>query len=218
MRNLFLTLLLINALAWAYQSWVLTPDKPVAALYIDQEYPRLQPLTRSAAVTAMETTAADEQNAVKCLKIGPIVGENDAIGISGKLGGRGIEVRRSTEPGQVWVGHWAQVAGLPSRQAAEAARDQLVAAGLKDSYIVTGGRELKISLGVFKSAESTAATVATARELGFETLVEERYQPGIQYWLAVRLTGGRELLAGDLRSDTGQILRTEAVPCGSEDT
>ena len=224
MRNLFMSLLLINALAWAYQSWVLEPDKPVAARHIDQGYPRLQLLARQGAGSAVPAEPALDnaaeaagENAVKCLKIGPIIGENDAISIAGNLGGRGIEVRRSAEQGQVWVGHWVQVAGLPSRQVAELARDRLVDAGLNDSYIVTGGSELKISLGVFKSTRSADAIVARARELGFETRIEERYQPGVQYWLAVRLAGGLELLAGDLRSDTGQILRTEVLPCSNPD-
>lgn len=215
MRNVLLSLLLINALAWAYQHWVIEPDAPVAAGYIKQDYPRLSQVRRAAAVPAgpAREAQAEREQVVICRQIGPIVGENDAISIARTLQGRGLAVRREARPGDIWVGHWVQVVGLESRQAAEAARDRLVAAGLSDAYIVAGADELKVSLGVFKSAASADSTLASARRLNFTTRMVERYQPGVQHWLTVELVGGRELQAGELRSGSGQILRTEVVPC-----
>lgn len=215
MRNLLLSLLLINVLAWAYQHWVIEPDAPVAAGHIEQDYPRLEVVVRvsESARILPDEPPVETEKAAKCRKIGPIVGKSEAISIAQTLQGRGLTVRRAALPGDIWVGHWVQVVGLGTRQAAEAARDRLIAAGLSDAYIVSGGDELKVSLGVFKSSSSAASTVASARQLDFTTRVVERYQPGIQHWLTVELAAGRELQAGDLRSDGGQILRTETVPC-----
>ncbi len=68
---------------------------------------------------------------------------------------------------------------------------------------------------MFKSSASSDSTVIKAQQLGFSTRIEERYQPGQVYWLTARLSEGRELKPGELRSDTGQILRTETVECAA---
>ncbi len=115
--------------------------------------------------------------------------------------------------GPIWVGHWVQVVDFKDRDAAEVAREALVRAGLRDAYIVPGADEPKLSLGVFRSADSAASTIRQARALGYTTRMDERYQPGTQYWLTVAMPDGRGFRAGELRSAGGQILRTEAVSC-----
>jgi hypothetical protein len=222
MRNLFLSLVLINALAWAYQSWVIEPDRSVGALHIEQDYPRLTAVKLSRTPVSEPTPVqVDESIIVEkeaiCLNIGPIAGENDAMSIAEGLRNRDVQVLQTSREGQVWVGHWVQVVGLSNRVAAEAARNRLIAAGLTDAYIVSGDAAPKISLGVFRSATSADSTVSRARAQGLETRIEERYQPGTQYWLAVELPAGRSLRPGELRSDTGQILRTVSVPCDAID-
>ncbi len=223
MRNLFLLLLLLNVLAWAYQSWVIEPDSPVEPLHILQDYPRLTAVqlnrnVKVAPAAEQDNVANSVEKRLNCLNIGPIVAENDANSITERLRSRNVRVIRTAREGQIWVGHWVQVVGVSNRVAAEAARDRLIAAGLTDAYIVSGGSELKISLGVFKSAASTESTVSRARAQGFETRIEERYQPGTHYWLAVELPAGQGLQPGELRSSNGQILRTEAVPCNPDDS
>jgi len=213
MRNFFMLLLLVNMLAFAYQKWIIQPDNPVAATFVEQNYPRLTAV-RLQRTPPPEPVAVvkNGENVAKCLQIGPISRENDAISLLQQLRESGVAATRSTAPGQVWVGHWVQVTGLADRAAALAARDQLVAAGLSDAYIVSGD-PLKISLGVFKSAASVDKTIAQARRLGFSTRKDERFQSATQHWLLVTLPEGRELRPGELRGDTGQILRTESVPC-----
>ena len=218
MRNLLLSLVLINLLAWAYQSWVIEPDRPVSALHVQQDYPRLTAVKLSRPTAAEPAQQqGDEQisaeKAANCIEVGPIIEENDAKSIADSLRNRNLSVLQTAREGEVWVGHWVQVVGVANRVAAEAARDRLIAAGLSDAYIVSGGAELKISLGVFKSAASADSTVKQARAQGFQTRIEERYQPGTQYWLRVELPAGRGLQPGELRSNSGQILRTVAVPC-----
>lgn len=214
MRNVVLMLLLVNVLAFVYQRWIIQPDNPVSATHIAQDYPRLAAvqLARRSAPEPAEV-ANSVENEAKCIKIGPIQREAAADSLAATLRGRDLAATLQAVEGRVWVGHWVQVVDLLDRSAAEAARGRLVAAGLSDAYIVSGGDELKISLGVFKSTPSADRTIARARELGFATRMDERYQPGVEYWLTVVLPDGRELRPGELRSDTGQILRTEAVAC-----
>ena len=223
MRNLFMLLLLLNALAWAYQSWVIEPDNPVEPLHILQDYPRLTAVQLNREVKAAPAVVQGEaansvEKELNCLNIGPIVAENDANNITERLRSRNVRVTRTAREGQIWVGHWVQVVGVSNRVAAEAARDRLIAAGLTDAYIVSGGSEVKIQLGVFKSSGSAESTVSKARAQGFETRIEERFQPGTQYWLAVELPAWQGLQPGELRSSNGQILRTEAVPCNPDDS
>jgi len=221
MRNLFLLLLLINLLAWSYQKWIILPDDPIDARHIEQNYPRLAAVNLSPAVAGGETDREDvansAENAGKCVKIGPIVEEKDAVSLVNSLRSRDIEVSQQSGTGQVWMGHWVQVVGFDDRAAAEQARDRLVEAGLQDAYVVSGGEELKVSLGVFKSSASSDSTVVRAQKAGFSTRIEERYRPDLVYWLTARLDEGREWQPGELRSDTGRILRTETVECAAAD-
>jgi len=214
MRNLCLVLLLVNVLAFAYQRWIIQPDNPVAATHIEQDYPRLTAVQLGPRpAPQQERVAISADNGAKCIKIGPIPQKSAADSLVATLGGRDLQASLEAAEGSIWVGHWVQVVALADRAAAESARERLKAAGLSDAYIVSGGDELKISLGVFKSTPSADQTIRRARDLGFVTRMDERYQPGTQYWLTVVLPDGREFRPGELRSDTGQILRTEAVAC-----
>ncbi len=221
MRNLVLMIVLINLLAWIYQRWIIEPDEQVAATHVEQDYPRLtayrQP-ARAPQPATPDESAGDKivESETKCLKIGPISDESDADRLAASLRERGLDVAASSAEGQIWVGHWVQVVDQASRGAAEDARAALVRAGLRDAYILSGGDELKISLGVFKSSASADETIRRARALGYTTRMDERYQPGTQYWLRVAMPADRGFRPGELRSAGGQILRTEVVVCESE--
>ena len=167
MRSLFLLLLFINALAWVYQRWIIVPDEPRPALSVEQDFPRLNALPRPAAAAA----AAPEppaSGAARCIRIGPVEQAANADGIVARLRNRGIAVSAEEEQSRLWVGHWVQIVGLEDRDAAEASRNRLIAAGLADAYIVTGGEELKISLGVFKSDASRPADYRPGPRPGFQ--------------------------------------------------
>jgi hypothetical protein len=226
MRNAFLMLLLLNILAFAYQTWIIEPDNPVDALYIEQDVPGLllaerpEPEVEVEAVPASEPAEPDEsasQTAAvlvyRCLRIGPFARETDADKVQLSLQRREATVRQSAEPGRVWVGHWAQVADQGSRKKAEQTRDALIAKGISDAYILPGDADHRISLGVYRKRTSANNTIEQARGLGFETRMHDRYQPGTNFWLRVRMPGDRTLQATEFKTDSGQILRTETIPC-----
>ncbi|MCP4002373.1 MAG: SPOR domain-containing protein [Gammaproteobacteria bacterium] len=217
MRNGVLVLLLLNFLAYAYQHWVLVPDVKVAATYIAQDYPGLMLVNTAAEpeveVVLPEVVISDGQAAYRCLKVGPFSRENDADSVRRSLEGREATVRQTTKEGQVWVGHWVQVADLGSRAKAETTRDVLIAAGMKDAYILQGDDNFHISLGVFRLRSSANKVMSQAIRQGYETIVADRFQPGSDFWLEVRLPGDRPMQLGEFRTDEGQILRTETISC-----
>ena len=223
MRNALLILLMLNALIFFYQKWIIEPADPVDALFIEQDVPGLMPAKRLAVADDSDGEApaeigADGEDApsnpgYRCLQIGPFAQVADAEQVRTSLQRREATVRQVTEEGQVWVGHWVQVVDMASRAQAEQSRDVLVQGGMPDAYIVPGADDFRISLGVFRQRSSADNTVRSARLLGFQTRVDDRYQPGTNFWLRVRMPADRNLRPGEFKSDNGQILRTETIQC-----
>ena len=222
MRNLFLFFLLINILAFAYQSWIIEPERTVEATYLEQRVPQLVlvPGTAEARVAAEPEPAAPEPAAgaggFRCLRIGPLPRETDADAVRRALREKDATVRQTAEAGRVWVGYWVQTGAHESRSAAESARKVLNENGMSDVYILPDNDQFRISLGVFRLRASADGVVEQVRGLGFETRVVERYQPGTNFWLQVRIPADRSLQSGELPSVPGQILRTETVACEEE--
>jgi hypothetical protein len=220
MRNALLIFLLLNFLAFTYQHWILEPDVKVAANFIDQDYPGLMvanvaktPADSVATVISPEVSPAGEGAAYRCLRVGPFSREADADAVRLSLQSHEATVRQTTESGQVWVGHWVQVANQGSRRGAEVTRDALIAAGMKDAYILPGDDDFRISLGVFRLRSSANQVLEQASKLGYDSRIDDRYQPGNNFWLRVRLPSDRPMQPGEFRTDAGQILRTESLSC-----
>jgi hypothetical protein len=70
-------------------------------------------------------------------------------------------------------------------------------------------------LGIYRKRASAEQIIRKARRLGFKTLMVDRFQPGTIYWLQVNMADGGALQPGEFQGDSGQILRTETVPCDS---
>jgi hypothetical protein len=217
MRNGLLVLLLLNFLAYAYQHWIIEPDTKVAATYIAQDYPGLMLVDTSsdpvAEVILPDVRISNDEDVYRCLRVGPFPRENDADSVRRALESREASVRQTTKAGQIWVGHWVQVADQGSRSKAEVTRDALIAAGIKDAYILPGDDDFRVSLGVFRLRSSANRVLEQSIELGYDTRVDDRFQPGKNFWLQVRLPGDRPMQPGEFRTDEGQILRTETVSC-----
>ena len=222
MRNFFLLFLLINLLAFAYQSWIIEPDIDVEPTYLAQDVPELVLVPKPAApapeapgVGAPDQVAApaDTDQSYRCLRVGPFPRESDADSVRVALEKQAATVRQTAKEGSVWVGYWVQTAGQGSRSAAEKARESLVKGGMPDVYILRDNENYRISLGVFRLRSSADKVVSQARKMGFDSRVTERYQPGTNFWLLARIPGDRALQPGDLTSISGQILRTENVSC-----
>ena len=217
MRNALLALLMLNFLVYAYQSWIMEPDIIVAPDYLEQDFPGLMlGLSPADQVATVKVAPGAEtgNSGMSCLRIGPFSREADAAAVSRALKPRATRVGQTAEEGQVWVGYWVQVDDQKSRAEAENARKALVAAGIKDAYIVSGDSGFRVSLGVYRLRSSANSVVDQAAGLGYETRVDDRFQAGTNYWVRVSLIGDRSLQAGEFQTDSGRILRTETVACG----
>lgn len=217
MRNALFVLLLLNFLAYAYQSWILEPDIIVAPEYLEQDFPGLMLGERLPdRVATVKVTPVAEANDVgmSCLRIGPFSLESDADAVSRALKPRARKVGQTAEEGQVWVGYWVQVDDQVSRAEAENTRKALVTAGISDAYIVVEEADLRVSLGVYRLRSSANRVMEQATGLGYETILTDRFQAGTNYWVQVSLTGKQTLQSGEFQTDSGRILRTETVVCG----
>jgi hypothetical protein len=222
MRNLLLILIFINILAFVYQRWVIQPKESVAPDFIAQDLPSLAAVPRAAPAgpetepgpaASPETVPAPP--AFRCLRVGPFPQEAAARQIRDALQQQSIATRQTTEEGQVWVGYWVQTAAQGSRAAADRARDALVKGGMPDVYVLPDSGDFRISLGVFRLRNSAERIIRQAEGLGIATRMVERYQPGTNFWLQVRVPGDAQGLPVDLRSDSGAILRTEGIDCAA---
>ncbi len=222
MRNIFLLLVLLNLLVLIYQRWILGPSQVTQISAPDQAAPMLQlagrPTTDDPAAVELppgegETDSEPSAPELRCVRFGPFASRADADAVRSDLRKRGAEVSQSSDQGQVWVGHWVQVSDQGSRAAAEKARSELSAADI-DTYILPDDEIHALSLGIYRKRTSAERVQKKAQRLGYKTLVVDRFQPGTIFWLRVKMADdGTALRAGEFQGDTGQILRTETVPC-----
>jgi hypothetical protein len=219
MRNALLIFLLLNVLAYAYQRWILEPSVIVEADFLAQDFPGLllaeTPEDRVVAVTLPADSAATDVADVgmTCIRIGPFPREQDAGKVRRALESRATRIDQTAEEGQVWVGHWVQVAAQSDRAMAEKVRQSLIGAGMEDAYIVSDEDGYAVSIGLYRQRSSANSIVERADALGYEINVSDRFLEGTNYWLRVGMAGNRTLRADEFQTDSGQILRTEVVPC-----
>lgn len=220
MRNLLLSLVLANLLILAWQFWV-APSPPVnfnkdadgLALFAARNAPaegaataRPAPVPASGAGPALPPAGA-------CFRLGPLTDSTAAQQAASSLAARGIDATPIARDAQLWLGHWVQISGFESVPAAENARERLVAGGIADALLMQDGPQPMISLGVFRDRDRADRVADSARNLGFEVAMRDRYRPGVEQWLLVRPRTGQELRPADLSLAGDRILRAEMAPC-----
>lgn len=221
MRNLFLSLVLANLLVLAWQFWV-DPSAPVTVsgggngLILfgtgSPGAPERDPPVRPASAPP-SVIAAPALPAGTCFRLGPLPDSSAAQQGARNLADRGVDVTPIARDAQLWLGHWVQIAGFDSVAAAESARERLVAGGLVDALLMQDGPQPLISLGVFRERSRADRVANTARTLGFEVGIRDRYRPGVEQWLLVRPRSGQSLLPADLSLAGDRIMRAEPAPC-----
>lgn len=218
MRNLFLALLLANLLLFAWQRWVNPVAEPTGA----RSLPEL-PDFRAAGPAPVPAGAGAPPAAVAgapggevepgCVRIGPLAGADAAAELGRSLAAQGVVATPFAQDGRVWLGNWIQLTGFPTAEAAEAARQQLVAAGLADAYLMQEGGSPVLSLGVFRDRARADRVAATARRLGFRPVTTDRFRPAVEYWLQARVPQDSVLARDALPLPGAQILRVEPAAC-----
>jgi hypothetical protein len=207
-RNLFLVLLLANVLLFAWQRWAAPPAPPDLS-----ESASVEPSLALVDPPAGRDADTDAGSAVSCVRIGPFDSPAMARRVARLLADNRIASQFVSKEGQTWLGHWVQVRGFTSADAAESARQQLLAGGLPDAYLTREDGSPAISLGVFRDRERAARVADSARTLGFNAVTTDRYRPAEEQWLLLSPTAGQRAVIARLTVPDARILRTEDAPC-----
>ena len=205
-RNLMFFLVLANLMVWAWQRWIVPPDAADALALQASRAPELvllSPGSAGAGAGVVDT----------CLRVGPFASGPDAQQGAATLKTRGLGVSVESESVEIWLGHWVQVPDLADRAAANSAREDLVAVGLGDAYVVRTDSGFKISLGVFRDKDRADRVAGMARGAGFTPVTADRTRDGEEYWLLVGPMEGAGLDLAGLEATGDRILRSEVVAC-----
>lgn len=228
MRNAFLVLVLANLGFAAWAAWfadsggagdgargngapipaitlvseLAESDAPAAALQTPPE-PPAPPAATSASGRAIE----------RCVTVGPFQELAQASAAQGVLRNAGYTPTQRVVDGEVWVGYWVHLPGIPTRADANEILERLRAAGISDSYIVPGGEESQIiSLGVFSEINRAASIREAVRALGYDPTVADRSRRATLYWIDVRAPG-TDVIDLEALQSPGRINRLEQRPC-----
>jgi hypothetical protein len=210
MRNLFLALILANLLYLAWHVWI-DPSQPPSPVSGPDDL-----AVFGAGPNQTPSGLWGNQPAGTCLQIGPLPTNAAAQQARERLVSRGIDAVPVARETQQWLGHWVQIDGFSSVSDAETAHQRLIAGGLADAYLMQDGIEPLISLGVFRDQSRAERVAGTARALGFEAVMRDRYRPAVEQWLLIRPRAGQALGTADLSIAGDRIMRTENAPCGAD--
>ncbi len=227
MRNLFFGLVLANLGFAAWAAWYAEPATsngvvassgvPSITLVSELEETALETIEELSEaaqepapppITVVET--ADTQ---RCVSVGPFEELAQASAAQAALREAGFAPSQRVVDGDVWVGYWVHLPGIPTRDEASEILGQLHANDISDSYIVPGGEESQtISLGVFSEISRAGSIREQVRELGYDPTVADRSRSATLYWVDVQAdsVAGIEL---DALQAPGRINRLEQRSC-----
>lgn len=219
MRNLFLVLVLANLAFAAWTQWFAEPNVNSPSL-VSSDVPTITLLSElEPALVELDpgpesvATPIGDPSAARCISIGPFRELSQAAAAAGNLRTAGYDPAQRVAEGDIWVGYWVHLPGLPSRETADEILSNLRENGISDSYIVPGGEEDHIiSLGVFSEISRAGRRREAVRELGYEPTVVDRNRRGTVYWVDVTLAAEQELDLDALQTP-GRIIRLEARGC-----
>lgn len=127
-----------------------------------------------------------------CVTLGPFRTSDLADDAQSEYSSRGMQTDQRMEQGQIFVGHWVQIRGLPDRSAGNEAVATLRDGGIPEAYLVTTDDEgLKISLGVFGNRDGAERVEDLAKSLGFDAEITARTADGMYYFVDVALPPGQ---------------------------
>lgn len=226
MRNVFLLLVLANLGFAAWHSWLAERSSPTTVRDA-REVPgimlvsELDGPTRELAESLQQepTTAPDagETAAVpsggsRCVSVGPFRELSQAAAAAANLRAAGHEPTQRVAEGDIWVGYWVYLPGIPTRDEAEATLAQLQQNGVPDSYLAPADDGYLISLGVFSEISRAGRRREEVRALGYEPSVVDRTRRGTVYWVDVVL-GEDQTLDLESLQGPGRIIRLEQRSC-----
>jgi len=226
MRNVFLLLVLVNLGFAAWHGWFAAPavvpsrvasSSAVPSLTLVSEAPPAggaddeAEVPTEAAAPEVPAPAAAEAPA-RCISVGPFRELAQAASAAASLRQAGYDPSQRVAEGDIWVGYWVYLAGIPTREEANEKLALLQANDISDSYVAPGDAGYLISLGVFSEIARAARRREEVRALGLEPTVVDRTRRGTVYWVDLSLAGGQSLDLEALQTP-GRITRLEQRSC-----
>ena len=207
LRNLIMGLLLANVLLFIWSRWIVVPDAPDPRTFGDPAGPQLVLVERPDRPD--RTGGVPVQGDRRCFRLGPFSSIEAATAVSDRLSAKGLPVNRTSESGQIWVGHWVQLLDLPDVEKARQTVEALQGGGIGDAYIFQREPTIDISLGVFRGRPGADNVIRSARKLGYEPVTMDRFRDGIEHWVGVETPVDQPPNLADLRVRLAQIVRID---------
>jgi hypothetical protein len=151
----------------------------------------------------------------RCVSIGPFRELAQAAGAAASLREAGHEPTQRVADGEIWIGYWVYIEGIPSEAAANEVLAKVRAQGVADSYVIPNSDSGNlVSLGVFSEISGVTRRRDQVRALGYEPTVIDRTRRATVYWVDVVLAAEQTL---DLESlqPPGRIVRLEQRNCAA---
>jgi len=119
--------------------------------------------------------------ALTCLAIGPFPAVEELQSVSQELQLQGVQARQRSAEIQKPNGYWVH---LPAMKREQVLRAVKTLEENKDHEYYVGKGNL-LSLGIFDEMPRAKTRLRQARKLGFDPLLETRYQTSTEYWLDI---------------------------------
>lgn len=206
MRNVFLALLIVNLVYFAWSHWLDVPAAPfvntanarLPSLKLLDEVPLSQ---RPAPVAAAPPAAA-------CMSVGPFADVDNSAKAAAILRNKGFDPRQRAVAGDMSDGYWVFIGGLKNDGDSDRVLVSLEHGGIKDFLIVpaTADTGRRISLGLYTERGRADRRAQAVRDLGLKAEVAARKIPSTIYWVDLAPLPGmntvpiQDLLAGNVSS------------------
>ncbi len=154
--------------------------------------------------------------AQRCVSVGPFRELAQAAAAASGLRTAGHATSQRVAEGDIWVGYWVYLDGIPTVAEANEVLARVREGGVSDSYVIPGTETGSIvSVGVFSEISRAGRRREELRALGLEPEIADRTQRATVYWVDVNLRPD-EPLDFDALQAPGRIIRLEQRACPTD--
>lgn len=151
----------------------------------------------------------------RCVSVGPFRELAQAATAAANLRMAGYQPTQRVAEGDIWIGYWVYIQGIPTEAEANKVLAKVRSKGLTDSYVIPNSDSGSlVSLGVFSEISGVTRRREEVRALGYEPTVVDRTRRATVYWVDVTLKGDQALDFEALQTP-GRIIRLEQRSCES---
>lgn len=151
----------------------------------------------------------------QCFTLGPLPSRSVMEGIQGELERSVVQLSWHETTAVVEQGYWVYLEPFASYEQAAEAVEQLVAAGVRDYYVMPGGRFANaVSVGLFERQSQAQARKEQIEslDLGWPVVMEMQRKDEPRFWLDFEIRGDANVEVSSLAADHAEAQHLE-VPC-----